>query len=284
MITLHRDRLGRKSSARDSVFGFTLIELLVVIAIIAILAAILFPVFAKVREKARQTMCLSNEKQIGLGMMMYEQDYDEYFPASTYFSGISVVNGQQINTMMLVVPYLKATHVWACPSNPYSKFAMNYGTTADAYCSYALNMQLFDSIYFGAPHTSGFIDKPANKIMVGESVAYANGSAAPPAGNGAGSTSLGWPYWTGSSQQGFPTEAFCHNTGIMNVVYCDGHAKGVSPESTAGANGQINGWGIFTDNNGGSCQGMWLSGGLNCDNYSPGATQNLAQLKKKWAP
>jgi prepilin-type N-terminal cleavage/methylation domain-containing protein len=73
--------LGRK--------GFTLIELLVVIAIIAILAAILFPVFAKAREKARQTSCLSNEKEIALAILMYTQDYDEKFPiymvAADYF-------------------------------------------------------------------------------------------------------------------------------------------------------------------------------------------------------
>ena len=61
--------------------GFTLIELLVVIAIIAILAAILFPVFAQVREKARQTTCASNQKQIGLGFLQYVQDYDEHFPS-----------------------------------------------------------------------------------------------------------------------------------------------------------------------------------------------------------
>jgi len=273
--------------------AFTLIELLVVIAIIAILAAILFPVFAQAREKARQASCLSNQKQIGLAFVMYEQDYDELFPASTYFPGISLYysaidpsqNGQQINTMMLVVPYLKSHHVWACPSNPYNNKPMNYGNTVDAFCSYALNMQVFDSVYYGAPHTSGFIDKPANKIMLAESVAYAFGSGPPPNGNGAGSTSLGWSYWTSNDQNGFPTEAFCHRTGTMNVAFCDGHAKAVTPEAMAGANGQPNMWGVFADSTYGSCGGSnWLKKGLNCDNYSPGATQNLRNLHKKWAP
>src|SRR6266516_1533896 len=80
--------------------AFTLIELLVVIAIIAILAAILFPVFARAREQARRTSCLSNEKQIGLGLFMYAQDYDETLPlrygaccgASTYYD-YEYVNG-----------------------------------------------------------------------------------------------------------------------------------------------------------------------------------------------
>ncbi len=76
-------RLPSRSSERTTpgvTAAFTLIELLVVIAIIAILAAILFPVFAKAREKARQTACLSNMKQIGTGLMMYNQDYDELLP------------------------------------------------------------------------------------------------------------------------------------------------------------------------------------------------------------
>jgi len=73
----------KTASARTALRGFTLIELLVVIAIIAILAAILFPVFAQAREKARQASCLSNIKQIALGTMMYIQDNDEAFPRMT---------------------------------------------------------------------------------------------------------------------------------------------------------------------------------------------------------
>ena len=77
------------NTARPGARGFTLIELLVVIAIIAILAAILFPVFAKAREKARAASCLSNMKQLGLGIKMYVQDYDERFMYDSYGPGIS---------------------------------------------------------------------------------------------------------------------------------------------------------------------------------------------------
>jgi len=92
--------------------GFTLIELLVVIAIIAILAAILFPVFAKAREKARQTSCLSNSKQFALGIMMYAQDYDETMPPSTNFNG---VNGMTLADS--VMPYVKNSQIMKCPSD-----------------------------------------------------------------------------------------------------------------------------------------------------------------------
>ncbi len=83
--------------------GFTLIELLVVIAIIAILAAILFPVFQSVRENARRTTCASNEKQMGLGMTQYTQDFDEKFPRSQYFDAL----GNPLDWGNAIYPYIK---------------------------------------------------------------------------------------------------------------------------------------------------------------------------------
>src|SRR4028118_560172 len=106
--------------------GFTLIELLVVIAIIAILAAILFPVFARARENARRASCQSNLKQIGLGVMQYIQDYDEKFPP-TYVSldGAAGYTAPAVNTTpaanadqgwaQIIQPYMKSTQLLQCP-------------------------------------------------------------------------------------------------------------------------------------------------------------------------
>jgi len=105
--------------------GFTLIELLVVIAIIAILAAILFPVFAQAREKARQTSCLSNLKQLTLGWVMYAQDYDESFPEwkwaenykASWASGSVSPNNASTLWCNAIFPYVKNVQVFACPSD-----------------------------------------------------------------------------------------------------------------------------------------------------------------------
>lgn len=101
------------NKARTVTKAFTLIELLVVIAIIAILAAILFPVFARARENARKASCQSNLKQLGIMMLQYTQDYDEQFPIT--FHGTSAVNTRQ-PWMRHMQPYIKSTQVMQCPS------------------------------------------------------------------------------------------------------------------------------------------------------------------------
>jgi len=146
--------------------GFTLIELLVVIAIIAILAAILFPVFAKVREKARQTSCLSNEKQLGLGFAQYTQDNDETMPYDTsggYFDEQGWAGE--------LYPYVKSSGVFTCPDDPY-KTTLPYTEV-----SYGMNgnlMNIDPSHAYGVyqPNKVGAVlsgqTSPANTVLLFE--------------------------------------------------------------------------------------------------------------------
>src|SRR5690554_1952004 len=128
--------------------GFTLIELLVVIAIIAILAAILFPVFARAREKARQTSCLSNVKQINLGILMYAQDWDEVLPpyrwnqeppSSVWIDRDNSAATNRHFWAQCVEPYLKNLDIMFCPSSAWETSTMSGGKR---YLTYAYNGKL----------------------------------------------------------------------------------------------------------------------------------------------
>lgn len=112
-------RAGRRT-------GFTLIELLVVIAIIAILAAILFPVFARAREKAREANCISNQKQIGLALHMYAADYDDLLP----LANTDVVTSGPPGLPDIIHPYVKNVQIFRCPSDRDGRFQAN-GTSYD---------------------------------------------------------------------------------------------------------------------------------------------------------
>jgi len=121
-----------RATSRTTNTGFTLIELLVVIAIIAILAAILFPAFARARENARRTSCLSNLKQIGLGVMQYTQDYDEIYPMKRWSgTGDSALN-DTYSWRRITYPYTKSSQIYTCPSNTYGTQPAN-----DSYPGYA---------------------------------------------------------------------------------------------------------------------------------------------------
>ncbi len=165
--------------------AFTLIELLVVIAIIAILAAILFPVFAQAREQARKTSCLSNAKQWTLGVLMYIQDYDETMvPAWDGADNIYRTNGTVYRTWdpwcNLVQPYVKNLAMTLCPDNPWNNSITNGGLNTDArekiYCTYGFNFEYLGIFQGADPNGTGNylwsgialagIGKPAQEIML----------------------------------------------------------------------------------------------------------------------
>lgn len=126
--------------------AFTLIELLVVIAIIAILAAILFPVFARARENARRASCMSNLKQLGLGIMMYTQDYDDYLPKTAVPGVPTLETGFAAGPsptylhlwMHTIYPYIRSVQVFNCPSANYS-YITNFNGSYEATISYGYN-------------------------------------------------------------------------------------------------------------------------------------------------
>ncbi len=140
---------------RKPQFAFTLIELLVVIAIIAILAAILFPVFANAREKAREVTCVSNLRQIGTAVRMYVQDYDETFPIfHAYNSAVPPWTPGHKGVEMELEPYTKSKQLFRCPDDQGTPYLKNDVPNADNYndaygSSYRFQSACFTQIYVG---------------------------------------------------------------------------------------------------------------------------------------
>ena len=228
--------------------GFTLIELLVVIAIIAVLAAILFPVFAKVREKARQTSCASNEKQLGLAFLQYVQDYDETFPGGNANhctdATVSVsCYGYGYGWAGQLYSYIKSTAVFKCPDDPTSATS---DTPPHVPVSYSYNQHL------GAHNTPGYLkgaafaqlNAPASTMLLnevqGDTADVTNPFESPGANSGttdfyygpAGKYATGVvPY--GSVASGTYTATPVHTEG-SNWLACDGHAKWMRAASVSG--------------------------------------------------
>lgn len=206
--------------------GFTLIELLVVIAIIAILAAILFPVFAKAREKARQSSCLSNEKQISLSVLQYVQDYDERFPV-----GMCSTATPPYCWPMAVYPYMKNSQILICPSRSSASqitpaFIVGIGyTPGGAAGRYAEFPQYGMNNLISGTNTAvalGTVQAPAQTVMLGESNWYTYNSVADEFRYDNGCWQIQFPDYTARS--GWYTN--CHNDG-RNISFVDGHSKWV---------------------------------------------------------
>lgn len=230
--------------------GFTLIELLVVIAIIAILAAILFPVFARARENARKTSCLSNLKQMGLGLSMYTQDNDGAYPMGSYNVGAS-----KLRWADAIQPYIKSQQVFICPSAPPNMTNKTwFSEPAKTYGGYGYNYQYLGNgrptVLFAATDTS--IAAPALTVALADTQGAAF-DANPTSATLAGTYTIDPPL-TSARGSGKPSGFYadggecggawnCRSVPAMrhldmvNVAFADGHAKAMKLERLDDLNG-----------------------------------------------
>jgi len=238
-------RKGFRPGKRKLRKGFTLIELLVVLAVISILAAILFPVFAKARQAARKTTEISNLKQLSLAIMMYSQDYDDHFP---YFTGQpnSLNSGKALQWPKLLYPYFKEIDILFSPSLPEigSDFTNRSHSNIDDYMlnrfpSYGYNRDYLGAVPPGPTEgpsgaSLAAIQAPSQTVaFVTTATSHTNSSGIPfePFEPAAGYAYV-WPpqYWSGTSVIDGSSYGYAWPTydGFFIASFADGHVKAVS--------------------------------------------------------
>jgi len=226
--------------------GFTLIELLVVIAIIAILAALLFPVFAAAREKARQATCLSNIKQLALAILMYADDYDGVFVPAQDADNLMRWHGMRSSTSEPFDPtrgplyaYLKNREIKACPS--FTKFGRGAMAFEQGTGGYGYNAQYVggsplpwpDSL---APASEADIEDPAATIMLAD-VATMDWDMMSNSGTG---TLIEYsfveaPFYAAYGDMAADPSMHFRHQGSCDVAFCDGHVKAMKMRASRGS-------------------------------------------------
>ncbi len=244
--------------------GFTLIELLVVIAIIAILAAILFPVFQKVRENARRTSCLSNEKQIGLAFIEYSQDADERLPnGSGYYNATTAPSGDGSGWASQLYPDIKSTGVFMCPDDSTGSLTTATGTRVPVSYGFNSNAQGAAGSLFNAPTSTVLLFEVSGAQSDVTKEGNYGGSAdttvdnESPAGNGDGVTKGGTDtYQTGPLGSPAKTPTNTSTTGRhtdgSDFLMSDGHVKWLRG-SAVSAGGNNPSSGCAQDTSGSPC-------------------------------
>lgn len=219
--------------------AFTLIELLVVIAIIAILAAILFPVFARARENARRSSCQSNMKQIGLGIIQYTQDYDERYPMAVTGASFSATSGTPIGWADSIQPYLKSVQVLQCPSEtneptaaPNQRYFVDYWYNAGL----SWNEQNSTAAAYNQGVNIAALEQATLTVVIGDAQADASNSTLLTSaafryhgtnskGNiGSANIADPPPSTAGGRASGLCSGGWNHLEG-MNLAFADGHVK-----------------------------------------------------------